>query len=225
MIFITGDVHAGIDIQKLNSRNFPQNKNLSKSDYVIVTGDAGFIWDGSQEEKYWLKWLQKKNFTTLFVDGNHENFDSLNSFPIENWNGGKIHRINDSVIHLMRGQVYTISNLKLFVFGGAMSSDKEFRKEHISWWKEEMPSEEEYQEGLINLEKHKFKVDIVITHTCPSSTLKIINSLFEKDNEANKITDFLERVNKKLTYRHCISGIFIKIKNCWVIRLLCIKKF
>ena len=60
----------------------------------------------------------------MFVDGNHENYTRLyNDYPVEEWNGGKVHRIRDSVIHLMRGEIYDIDNKKIFVFGGAFSHD------------------------------------------------------------------------------------------------------
>ena len=57
MIFITGDTHGNIDIKKLNSRIFPEQKTLAKSDFVIIAGDFGLIWDDSNECKYWIKWL------------------------------------------------------------------------------------------------------------------------------------------------------------------------
>ncbi|NUU74615.1 metallophosphoesterase family protein [Paenibacillus xylanilyticus] len=131
------DIHGTISANKrFNSKNFPQQKQLTKDDYLIITGDFGLIWDGSKENQYWLKWLDKtKPFTTLFIDGNHENFDLLEEYPVEIWNGGKVHRINDSVIHLMRGQVF----------------------------ESEMPSQEEYEEELKNLEEHDWKI---LTHAC-----------------------------------------------------------
>ena len=52
MIFITGDTHGDIDIQKLSSKNFPKGKTLTKNDYVIVCGDFGLVWDGSNSDKY-----------------------------------------------------------------------------------------------------------------------------------------------------------------------------
>jgi len=77
MIYITGDTHIPIDIQKLNTKNFPEQYQMSKDDYLIICGDFGGIWNKSAEELYWLKWLNNKSFTTLFIDGNHENFDLL----------------------------------------------------------------------------------------------------------------------------------------------------
>ncbi|WP_246361985.1 metallophosphoesterase family protein [Paenibacillus alba] len=105
MIYITGDVHGSISIgRRLNTKNFPEQKKMTKDDFVIISGDFGLIWNGDKEDQYWLKWLHKeKPFTTLFIDGNHENHDMLDAYPVEIWNGGKVHRINDSVIHLMRG--------------------------------------------------------------------------------------------------------------------------
>ena len=41
MIFVTGDTHIPLDISKLNSEQFPQQKELTKNDYVIICGDFG----------------------------------------------------------------------------------------------------------------------------------------------------------------------------------------
>ena len=90
---------------------------------IAVCGDFGGIWDSSNTEKYWLDWLEKKKFTILFVDGNHENFDLLNAFPVTEWNGGKVHVIRKNIIHLMRGQVFTIEGIRFFTFGGGQSHD------------------------------------------------------------------------------------------------------
>lgn len=83
MIYVTGDLHGHIDISKLNTKNFPEQKYLTKKDYVIICGDFGLIWDNSKQELYWRKWLENKNFITLFCDGNHSNFDLLNQYPVE----------------------------------------------------------------------------------------------------------------------------------------------
>ena len=64
MIYVTGDTHMKIDINKLNTNNFPQQKQLTKKDFVIVCGDFGMVWNGGKEEKYWLNWLNENNFTT-----------------------------------------------------------------------------------------------------------------------------------------------------------------
>lgn len=210
MIYITGDIHGTISVNsRLNTKNFPQQRKLTKNDYVIITGDFGLIWDGSKEDQFWLKWLDKtKPFTTLFIDGNHENFDLLEQYPIEQWNGGKVHRINESVIHLMRGQVFNIEDKKFFTFGGAASHDKEHRKVHVSWWEREMPSYEEYEEGLINLDKHNWEVDYVITHTCSSKAMDCIAEKLGFRYELDQMHSYFHKIEKELQYKQWFFGHF-----------------
>ena len=121
MIFVTGDTH-GDWMTRLNSHSFPEGVGLTNDDYVIICGDFG-LWHDTKEERHNLEWLDNKPFTTLFVCGNHENYDRLYEYPVEEWNGGKIHKIRDSVFHLMRGQVFDIQGKRFFTFGGASSHD------------------------------------------------------------------------------------------------------
>lgn len=178
MIYITGDTHRDIDTRKLSEKNFPEQKKLTKEDYLIIAGDFGGIWYSKERDDLFLEYYKKKPFTTLFVDGNHENFDRLNQYDVCDWCGGKVHMINDSVIHLMRGQVYTIDQKKIFTFGGGISVDKEQRIPHRSWWEDENPSYGEIEEALTNLDKNGNCVDYIITHACPESVVR---------NELNKI--------------------------------------
>lgn len=193
MVFLTGDTHA--EFTRFSTDNFPKQKELTKDDYMIILGDFGGVWYDSNEERYWLDWLNNKPFTTLFVDGNHENFDRLYSeFEVMEFHGGKVHKIRDSVLHLMRGEIYNLCGKTFFAFGGAASHDVQdgildeldypsardmirdynkrtkhgemLRINHVSWWKEELPSEDEMENGRRNLAKHDNKVDYVITH-CP----------------------------------------------------------
>ena len=120
MIYITGDCHR--NFERFNTSIFPEQNEMTKNDYVIICGDFGGVWnkDGeSKMETMVMDWLECKPFSTLFVDGNHENFDRLYAYPVEEWNGGKVHKIRPSVIHLMRGQVFVLEGKRIFTFGGA----------------------------------------------------------------------------------------------------------
>lgn len=180
MIFITGDTHG--DFIRFSADIFPEQKRMTKDDFVIVCGDFG-IWAENKQERYWLKWLEEKSFTTLFVDGNHENYDLLARYPVVEWHGGEVQFIRRSVIHLMRGQVYEIEGKRFFAMGGASShdisdgilepdapdflkrlkimqvQDRFYRINHISWWEEELPSDKEYETALANLERCGWRLD------------------------------------------------------------------
>lgn len=202
MIYVTGDTHANIDISKLNMDKFPQQKDLTKNDYIIICGDFGLVWDGSRREMWWQDWLSDKNFTTLWVDGNHENFDILYEFPLMDKFGGKVREIAPDIYHLDRGQVLTIDSKKIFVMGGARSTDKECRIEHISWWEQEMPSKEEMERAISSLDKAGWSVDYVITHCAPRSVQKLIADWYEND----PMVSFLERIYADLNFKKWCFG-------------------
>ncbi len=195
-IYITGDTHIPIDISKLSTRRWEEQKELTQNDFLIICGDFGGVWNNSKEDKYWQKWLNEKPFKTLFVDGNHENFRLLNNYKIEEFHGGRIHKIMPNVIHLMRGQVFDLNGIKVFTMGGAESVDRIYRKEDVSWWKDEMPRDEEYDEALKNLDRCGWKVNLIISHCAPTN----IQSLISAEKSSNKLTDFFESIKQKLTY-------------------------
>ena len=204
MFYITGDTHGMTDWEKINTSNFPEQKYMSDYyDFLIIVGDFGGIWDGAEQDNYILKTYNQRNFTTLFIDGNHENHDLLDKYPVEEWNGGKVHKISDRVIHLMRGQVYNIFGTTFFTMGGAESTDKEYRKEGESWWARELPSDEEYEEALRNLEKVNFEVDIVLTHCAPEGYIgKNMSAVYNNDISrllANNMAGVVDRSGNRLT--------------------------
>ena len=120
-VYISGDTHGGF--QRFGMKYFPEQKEMSREDTVIIAGDFGGLWGGTPAEKYWLDWLEDKPFTTAFLDGNHENFAMLNALPERLWHGGRIHEVRPHVLHLMRGQVFDIEGYTFFTMGGASSHD------------------------------------------------------------------------------------------------------
>lgn len=203
-IYVTGDTHGTNDFHKLSTEAFPVQTLLSRDDYVIICGDFGGVWNGTRKDDWVLNWHNDKRYTTLFIDGNHENFDALERFPIEEWNGGKIRRIRPNVLHLMRGQVFTFYGIKIFTFGGALSIDKMYRQAHISWWPQELPSKAEIDEAMDNLEKHDFTVDLVLTHTAPT---RISKQLTEYQIE-DPTTRILDEFDLRLTFKRWYFGHF-----------------
>ncbi|MEK3658879.1 metallophosphoesterase family protein [Paenibacillus sp. FSL F4-0236] len=209
LIYITGDIHGSISVgSRFNTKNFPQGKKLTKQDYVIIVGDFGLLWANDREDLFWLKWLTNKPWTTLFIDGNHENFNLLEDYPISEWNGGKVHHITPSIIHLMRGQVFEIEDKKFFTFGGAASHDKEYRKPDKSWWEREMPSEDEYKEGLDSLNMNYWVVDYVLTHTCSYDALEWISQRYGVHMEIDQMHKYFNEIKSKLEYQKWFFGHF-----------------
>lgn len=204
-IFVTGDTHNEYEEFLQRVSKIP----IYSGDIIIVAGDFGFI--GNFEHYQHLDDLTRLPFTICFVDGNHENFDLLYKYPIEEWNGGNIHRISSNIIHLMRGQVFTIEDKKFFTMGGAYSTDKARRTEHISWWPQELPTNEEYAEARLNLEKNNYCVDYVVTHTVPRSVIYRMG--YFPDHHDAELTGYLEWLADNLTFKRWFAGHFHVIEK------------
>ena len=172
-LFVTGDTHGGIDMSKLNSRHF-RNTGLTKEDILVVMGDAGFIWNGGGEEKFWQKFLDEKPWTTFCVLGNHENYDAIEKLPIVDFHGTPARKVNDSIYYAISGEVYNLCGKKCLVVNGADSHDKQFRKEGKSWWAQEKITQDDANKALITLAQHNDKVDFVFTHTGGTEVCKML---------------------------------------------------
>ena len=167
MLYITGDTHG--DQNKWMAEIHPI---LQPGDTIIIAGDFGVgFWNGPQgSEEQFFDWLQNQPYTVLFCDGNHCNFEKLEKYPVEGWNGGRVHVLRSNLLHLMRGELYTIGQKSVFAFGGGYSLDKYRRVEGVSWWPQEMPSAQEYENAKRNLKQHENRVDIIVTHTAPAAS-------------------------------------------------------
>ena len=199
-IYITGDIHG--DPFRFSTDNFKEGKNLTKDDYVIIAGDFGIIWTGEPDknEEHKIQWLKDKPWTTLFVDGNHENHYRLGLLPEEEKFGGKVGVVADGVYHLKRGELYEIGGKTFFCFGGAISWDRYHRTLGISYWDEEIPSNKEMDYGLSQMESVDYKVDYIITHTLPKSLIQVLGFTKSPPEKEDVTTKFLDHIANSATF-------------------------
>ena len=201
MIYVTGDMHG--EEERLYSRSM---KKLSEGDTLIVCGDFGFVWDGSAKEKKILEYLGSRKYNVCFIDGTHENFDLLEKCRMTVWNGGKVHRVSGNLFHMMRGQIFTIEGYRIFTFGGGESTDREMRTEHISWWKEEMPTPAELEEGAKAIDVVDCDVDFIITHEPPSIVKSTMLLRAGETDSVNKLNGYFEQLNRVCKFKHWYFG-------------------
>lgn len=177
MIFLLSDLHGRLDFagwQKYQERT-------EEDEALILLGDL-CLFDGEKEnnQAFTNAVLQSRK-PIWIVDGNHEDQNWLNGLPEEDWNGGKVHRLSEKVLHLQRGYVYTIAGSTFFVFGGTAPSI----------------NEEELKRGYENLRKHDFRVDVVLTHD------------YYKRRDPQKIKPFEEMmdfIDEKVEFRQWYCG-------------------
>lgn len=229
MIYITGDTHG--DFSRFSAWRFPEQKTMTKDDCVMICGDFGAVWGGDKYQEKTLDDLSQLPFTILFADGNHENYDLLDAYPVETWHGGQVQKIRPNVIHLMRGQIFEIDGKSFFVMGGAACHDlwngvldmadpdfevkyrelysnkKFFRIKGLSWWEQELPTDSELDLAWNNLCARGKKVDYVISHCAPTSVQEQIaaktnNSTYKPD----RLTQFHQRVYDECSFDMWFCG-------------------
>ena len=224
-LYITGDTHG--DFSHFRPESFYEQERLTKEDVILVAGDFGGVWYGDSRDDAGLNFLERLPFTLVFVCGNHENYDALAAYPQAEWHGGRVRTIRPSVLMLERGQVFNLGGRMFFAMGGASSHDIRdgilepdnpdyerklrqlnaagalFRVNHRSWWKEELPSEDEYETARKTLNQAGWDVDYIITHCCPSSVQDTFSrGLYQRD----ALTDFLDEVRERCRFQYWFFG-------------------
>lgn len=209
MIYLTGDTHRNISIEKV--RQLFKEKTLTQDDYLIVAGDFGTpgfgkILELDRNMDFW----NNAPCQILFVDGNHENFGELNALPVTQWKGGKIHELSFNVKHLMRGQVFDIDGKRIFTMGGATSPDKCMRTIGIDWFKEEELNYAEMDEAICNLLRVDNRVDYVVTHTIGSEFIckYMSNHIVPRREYMGPSNTFFDYISDILCYKHWYFGHF-----------------
>lgn len=158
-ILIVGDIHGSWGrLNTLITKKSP--------DIVLQCGDFG--WWPSMEvnvkkhyarNKWELKGVKPGNSKIYWCDGNHEEHVDLVQ-------DGLIHEMYDCVYHASRGSVLVLPDGRNVLFvGGADSIDKQFRTNGIDWFASENISQRDF-ETIMSVD---VEIDIVISHTCPTS--------------------------------------------------------
>jgi len=203
-VALFGDTHGEMGIHKLSKDKFPEQKEYTEDDMIVILGDFGLYWANSDTDRYWLQWLGRKRCKIVVVPGNHENYEMIFNFPVVPFMGDYAYQGGRNIFILKRGGVFTFGSKLFFAMGGAFSIDKERRQDRISWWSEEEPSFMEWKYGFDNLAKVNNKVDYIITHDISEAGRKILynNDLYKQ----NSVSVNLEVVRKNTEYKEWYCG-------------------
>ena len=192
MIYLISDIHSNPDFPGLK-------KYLSEAkedDLLIVLGDTELNFEKTEENKFFTEEFLKSNKKIAIVDGNHDNFEYLNSFPEEVWHGGTVGRLNDNIVFLKRGNSYKIDGMSFFVFGGCKSSPK--WKEKGLWFDGEEPSEEQIKLAYETIKNNNFSFDYILTHKYESE--------LTHGTPCQKLRDLISYIEENVRYKAWYSG-------------------
>ena len=202
MIYVTGDLHG--DLKRFKQRKI---KRLKKDDTLIVCGDFGFVYAEDKQEEKALKWLSKRKYNVLFVDGAHDKTELLEKYELCDFAGSKARRINERVYMLLRGNVYTIEDKRIFAFGSGLSESYNIISDIISSDAGSLPTTEETQNGIENLASVDNQVDYIVTYDAPVSAKTYIG-----EANHNGLNTYFEEIYKLANFKCWYFGRYHKDK-------------
>lgn len=198
MIWLTGDTHG-----ELARFRHGRLRWLGKKDTLIVLGDFGFLWSDSRAERAARRWLTRRRYTLLFLDGCHENFDLLAQYPQEEKFGGTVRALGGNLYYVERGSILEIEGKKLFCFGGGETRDREDREEGVNWWPAEVPTQQEMQRGREHLAAAGNTVDYILTHDAP---VRLMDFAGIGEAELSDLNRYFDGLLRGITYKKWFFG-------------------
>ncbi len=189
-----------------------QNKTWRESAVHYILTNERYIGDS-----LWQKSYTTNTFPTTrcknngerekyYAEGTHppiiakETFEQVQVFELEGYTfftmgGASSHDISDGIL-----DPYADDFEEQYWFMRRLRCS--FRVDHHSWWKEELPSDEEYTEALKTLKQIDWAADYIITHCAPNSVVKKLNP----DYDLDQLTAFLEKIRRKTKFHYWLFG-------------------
>lgn len=142
-LLIIGDIHGEWYVaNKLIKRACERHADITA---IVQLGDLGDHWPKQRPRSY-TRWNPDTDLPVHWLDGNHDNHNELSI-------NGKTP--NPKLIYQPRGSVLEIDGYRMMFFGGATSSDKDYRHKFMAipgnptiWWPEESITRKQYNYAL-----------------------------------------------------------------------------
>ena len=179
-IFVCGDIHAYFG--RLNDM-----LNRKNPDIILQCGDYGW-WPHYHDtydtllhgKKFDQHGVKNPNTKIFWCGGNHENWDDLDKYD-------DMTEVSPNVFYMPIGTTLELPDGRTVMFvGKAESTDKQWRTEGVSWWRQEVFS---YKDFDLLPNPKEVKVDIVISHTVPKTFMKEFSHEFDSMVLQGRIND------------------------------------
>ena len=211
VIYITGDTHR--DFERVGDLAFSVGSTVD--DVMVILGDAGINYYGEPEDSELKAHLSELPISLLCIHGNHEmRPESIGTYEEKEWRGGIVYYEANfpDLLFAKDGEIYDLESRSCIAIGGAYSVDKYLRmlSGTICWWPDEQPSEEIMQNVEARLEAEGWKIDIVLSHTCPNRYIPrhAFLPFIAQGTVDNSTEEWLDYIESKLSYDHWFCGHF-----------------
>lgn len=209
MVYLTGDIHGDVRTALWAIRKY----DITSDDLLILLGDVGLNYYGADQGDRKRKRLLNGAEVPIFcIHGNHEERPfNIPSYHETAWHGGTVYVENDfpNLLFAKDGEVFDLEGQKTIVIGGAYSVDKFYRLgKGWNWFPDEQPSEEIKERTEASLAACDWKVDLVLSHTCPQkyTPVETFISGLDQSTVDHSTEEWLDTIENRLDYRAWYCG-------------------
>lgn len=210
MVYITGDTHARFE----RVFDFCMHNETTINDVLIILGDAGINYHLNSLDIKLKKELAKCPITLFCIHGNHEERPyNIQTYDEKIWHKGSVYYEPEypNIVFAKDGEVYDFDGKKAFAIGGAYSIDKYYRlRNGYSWFASEQPNEDIKTSVEQNLNKLKWKIDFLLSHTCPIKyePIEVFLPNINQTTVDKSVEEWLGYIENKLEYEKWFCGHF-----------------
>ena len=207
-VFLTGDTHGRFE----RIVDFCEQNQLSNVDILIILGDVGLNYYGVHRDNYRKDMLAGLPCTFFCLHGNHEMRPAgVSGYHKEQFRGGQVW-VKDqypNIVFPIDGEIFHLAGRDCIVIGGAYSVDKYYRLARgWNWWPDEQPSQEVKNTVERVLAVREWKIDIVLSHTCPAryEPIEVFLAAIDQSSVDKSTEEWLGHIESQLHYSGWFCG-------------------
>lgn len=207
-IYLTGDTHG--QFERIIS--FCERQQVQPESTFIILGDVGLNYYGDRRDNRGKDKLAKIPITFFCIHGNHEMRPSEElGYQVKEYNGGKVWVQPEypNLVFAIDGEIYDFFGHSCIVIGGAYSVDKYYRLVRgYNWFEDEQPSDEIKEKVERMLSERDWKIDVVLSHTCPLryEPTEVFLSMIDQSSVDKSTEQWLDTIESRLHYERWYCG-------------------
>lgn len=209
MVLYTGDTHG----QVFRIVSMIRRLRLGADDVIVILGDVGMNYYGNDHgDRERKKKLNREGVQILCIHGNHERRPAtIDTYKLKEWHGGLVYVEDDfpNLLFAIDGEVYDLDGNNAIAIGGAYSVDKYYRLSRgLHWFPDEQPDEATKNRVEAKLEELGWKIDIVLSHTCPARFVPTEAFLpgLDQSTVDSSTEEWLDTIAERLSYGRWYCG-------------------
>ncbi len=196
-VLFVGDTHGNTNFVKTVFGHAEE----SGVETIIQVGDFGW-WPRNPAGERFIHTVSslasQKKIPFYFIDGNHEDHHQLpHESTIE------ITEMEPELFWIPRGTTFEFGGTRFLGIGGAVSVDRQWRTEHIDWFREEVATFEQFHRAITATD-----IDIVVAHDVPTGVSLDLTYPTTPDIEAHCVShrDGMAELRDTLEPERWIAG-------------------